>query len=73
VHLAFGPQPETSKVRYLLAIDMLFEHWTRAIVPGSNIYHPRVPIDECVGGKRDFLRTMTPALLTDGLRIEGGI
>ncbi|UPK09248.1 hypothetical protein IVA93_23055 [Bradyrhizobium sp. 155] len=23
--------------------------------------------------KRDFLRTMTPALLTDGLRIEGGI
>ncbi|MCK1588564.1 MULTISPECIES: hypothetical protein [unclassified Bradyrhizobium] len=24
-------------------------------------------------GKRDFLRTMTPALLTDGLRIEGGI
>jgi hypothetical protein len=26
-----------------------------------------------VNGKRDFLRTMTPALLTDGLRIEGGI
>jgi hypothetical protein len=24
-------------------------------------------------GKRDFLRTVTPALLTDGLRIEGGI
>jgi hypothetical protein len=23
--------------------------------------------------KRDFLRTVTPALLTDGLRIEGGI
>ncbi|MGF6312517.1 hypothetical protein ABIB82_006411 [Bradyrhizobium sp. i1.8.4] len=22
---------------------------------------------------RDFLRTLTPALLTDGLRIEGGI
>ncbi|MCK1344814.1 hypothetical protein IVB52_15000 [Bradyrhizobium sp. CW11] len=26
-----------------------------------------------VNGKRDFLRTMTLALLTDGLRIEGGI
>jgi hypothetical protein len=26
-----------------------------------------------VNGKRDFLRTVTPALLTDGLRIEGGI
>jgi hypothetical protein len=24
-------------------------------------------------GKRDFLRTVTPALLADGLRIEGGI
>jgi len=24
-------------------------------------------------GKRDFLPTVTPALLTDGLRIEGGI
>lgn len=23
--------------------------------------------------KRDFLRTVTPALLADGLRIEGGI
>jgi hypothetical protein len=30
---------------------------------------PRAPL-QC---KRDFLRTMTPALLTDGLRIEGGI
>jgi hypothetical protein len=26
-----------------------------------------------IKGKRDFLRTVTPALLTDGLRIEGGI
>lgn len=26
-----------------------------------------------IEGKRDFLRTVTPALLTDGLRIEGGI
>ena len=26
-----------------------------------------------VESKRDFLRTVTPALLTDGLRIEGGI
>jgi hypothetical protein len=33
---------------------------------GSNI----VNVKE---GKRDFLRTVTPALLTDGLRIEGGI
>jgi len=24
-------------------------------------------------GKRDFLRTVTPALLADGLRIGGGI
>jgi hypothetical protein len=26
-----------------------------------------------INRKRDFLRTVTPALLTDGLRIEGGI
>ena len=26
-----------------------------------------------IEGKRDFLRTVTPALLTGGLRIEGGI
>jgi hypothetical protein len=26
-----------------------------------------------MNGKRDFLRTVTPALLADGLRIGGGI
>jgi hypothetical protein len=31
------------------------------------------PLDPVNIGKRDFLRTVTPALLTDGLRIEGGI
>ncbi|UPK00237.1 hypothetical protein [Bradyrhizobium sp. 172] len=42
--------------------------------------NPAIPIagladalEEFVVRKRDFLRTMTPALLTDGLRIEGGI
>ncbi|MCK1634483.1 hypothetical protein IVA99_31785 [Bradyrhizobium sp. 162] len=36
---------------------------------------PRAMIDgeTLTNRKRDFLRTMTPALLTDGLRIEGGI
>ena len=30
-------------------------------------------LQEQIVGKRDFLPTVTPALLTDGLRIEGGI
>jgi hypothetical protein len=32
-----------------------------------------IPDPGFINRKRDFLRTVTPALLTDGLRIEGGI
>jgi hypothetical protein len=73
VHLARSLPSNHRFYRRFFGCKIIFNSDFDGILLSARDMERSIPTAHPLLGKRDFLRTVTPALLTDGLRIEGGI